>query len=123
MTIVFEQSQNTRWKKIRNLEWIFPWLHEPGCGCVFQSVRRNVFKIDPIHGIVEWGFDIPNWFAFPLNDITNIKFHSFGKLGDSDSGRDVIKILTEGKGEETLNLMGRITFKKALEQVKQIIYS
>ena len=55
--------------------------------------------------------------------LTNIKFHSFGKLGDSDSGKDVIKILTEGKGEETLNLMGRITFKKALEQVKQIIYS
>lgn len=54
---------------------------------------------------------------------TNTKFQCFGNLGDSESGKDVIKILTEGKGEESLNLMGRITFKKALEQVKTIIYS
>lgn len=52
---------------------------------------------------------------------TGISFKCFGGLGDSESGRDVIKILTDGKGEESLNLMGRITFKKALEQVKSII--
>lgn len=51
----------------------------------------------------------------------NTDFKCFGKLGDSESGKDVIKILTEGKGEESLNLMGRIAFKKALDQVKQII--
>ena len=52
---------------------------------------------------------------------TGISFNCFGGLGDSESGRDVIKILTDGKGEDSLNLMGRITFKKALEQVKSII--
>jgi hypothetical protein len=50
-----------------------------------------------------------------------IPFKCFGGLGDSESGRDVIKILADGKGEDSLNLMGRITFKKALEQVKSII--
>ena len=48
-------------------------------------------------------------------------YKCFGGLGDSESGRDVIKILADGKGEESLNLMGRITFKKAFEQVKLII--
>jgi hypothetical protein len=50
-----------------------------------------------------------------------IEYKCFGKLGESESGKDVIKMLTDGKGEESLNLMGRITFKKALEQVKSII--
>jgi hypothetical protein len=50
-----------------------------------------------------------------------LEYKCFGKLGESESGKDVIKILTDGKGEESLNLMGRITFKKALEQVKSII--
>jgi hypothetical protein len=50
-----------------------------------------------------------------------INFKSFGNLGESESGKDVIKLLTDGKSEESLNLMGRITFKKALEQVKSII--
>jgi hypothetical protein len=52
---------------------------------------------------------------------SDIHFKCFGGLGDSESGRDVIKILADGKGEDSLNLMGRITFKKALEQVKSII--
>ena len=52
----------------------------------------------------------------------SLAFKCFGGLGDSESGRDVIKILADGKGEDTLNLMGRITFKKALEQVKLIIH-
>ncbi len=43
---------------------------------------------------------------------TNAIFRGFGNLGNAESGRDVIKILTEGKGEESLNLMGKITFKK-----------
>jgi hypothetical protein len=50
-----------------------------------------------------------------------LEYKCFGKLGESESGKDVIKMLTDGKGEESLNLMGRITFKKALEQVKSII--
>jgi hypothetical protein len=53
---------------------------------------------------------------------TKTLFKCFGGLGDSESGKDVIKILTEGKGEDSLNLMGRITFKKALEQVKSVIF-
>jgi hypothetical protein len=53
----------------------------------------------------------------------NINFDCFGKLGDSESGKDVIKILTDGKSDESLNLMGRIAFKKALGQVKNIINS
>ncbi len=48
-------------------------------------------------------------------------FKGFGNLGNAESGRDVIKILTEGKGEDALNLMGKITFRKVLEQVKLII--
>jgi hypothetical protein len=51
-----------------------------------------------------------------------LEYKCFGKLGESESGKDVIKMLTDGKGEESLNLMGRITFKKALEQVKSIIF-
>jgi hypothetical protein len=51
-----------------------------------------------------------------------LDYKCFGKLGESESGKDVIKMLTDGKGEESLNLMGRITFKKALEQVKSIIF-
>ncbi len=43
---------------------------------------------------------------------TNTVFIGFGNLGNAESGRDVIKILTEGKGEDSLNLMGKITFKK-----------
>lgn len=50
-----------------------------------------------------------------------LEYKCFGKLGESESGKDVIKMLTDGKGEESLNLMGRITFKKVLEQVKTII--
>jgi hypothetical protein len=50
-----------------------------------------------------------------------LEYKYFGKLSESESGKDVIKMLTDGKGEESLNLMGRITFKKALEQVKSII--
>jgi hypothetical protein len=51
-----------------------------------------------------------------------LEYKCFGKLGESESGKDVIKMLTDGKGEESLNLMGRITFKKVLEQVKSIIF-
>ncbi len=50
-----------------------------------------------------------------------LAYKCFGRLGESESGKDVIKILTDGKGEDSLNLMGRITFKKALEQVKSIL--
>jgi hypothetical protein len=50
-----------------------------------------------------------------------INFKTFGNMGESESGKDVIKLITEGKSEDSLNLMGRITFKKALEQVKSII--
>ena len=50
-----------------------------------------------------------------------LDYKCFGKLGESESGKDVIKMLTDDKGEDSLNLMGRITFKKALEQVKSII--
>ncbi|MEY4539688.1 MAG: hypothetical protein RLZZ306_1445 [Bacteroidota bacterium] len=53
---------------------------------------------------------------------SQIPFKCFGGLGESESGKDVIRILTDCKGEDSLNLMGRITFKKALEQVKSIIY-
>jgi hypothetical protein len=62
-----------------------------------------------------------------LNDVKSefqtkqINFKSFGNLGESESGKDVIKLLTDGKSEDSLNLMGRIAFKKALEQVKLII--
>ncbi len=52
---------------------------------------------------------------------TGALFKGFGNLGNAESGRDVIKILTEGKGEDALNLMGKITFRKVLEQVKLII--
>ena len=54
--------------------------------------------------------------------LSGLNFKNFGGLGESESGKDVIKILTDGKGEDSLNLMGRITFKKALEQVKLIIH-
>jgi hypothetical protein len=62
-----------------------------------------------------------------LNDVKSelqtkqINFKAFGNLGESESGKDVIKLLTDGKSEDSLNLMGRIAFKKALEQVKSII--
>ncbi|MET3129159.1 hypothetical protein ABID42_004281 [Arcicella rosea] len=52
---------------------------------------------------------------------TEVMFKGFGNLGNAESGKDVIKILTEGKGEDALNLMGKITFRKVLEQVKLII--
>ncbi|MEA5429273.1 P-loop NTPase family protein [Arcicella lustrica] len=52
---------------------------------------------------------------------TGALFKGFGNLGNAESGRDVIKILTEGKGEDALNLMGKITIRKVLEQVKLII--
>ena len=51
----------------------------------------------------------------------DLEYKCFGKLGESESGRNVIKMLTDEKGEDSLNLMGRITFRKALEQVKSII--
>ncbi|MEA5461650.1 hypothetical protein VB796_21460 [Arcicella sp. LKC2W] len=52
----------------------------------------------------------------------SITFKNFGNLGDSESGKDVIKLITEGKSDNSLNLMGRITYKKAIEQIKSIIH-
>ena len=50
-----------------------------------------------------------------------IPFKPFGGLGDSDSGKDVIRLITEQKDPATLNFAGRLTYNKALERVKNII--
>lgn len=50
-----------------------------------------------------------------------IPFKSFGGLGDSESGKDVIMLVTEQKDPATLNFAGRLTYNKALDMVKKII--
>lgn len=51
----------------------------------------------------------------------NIPFKPFGGLGDSESGKDVIRLITEQKDPSTLNFAGRLTYNKAINSVKNII--
>ncbi len=50
-----------------------------------------------------------------------IEFKKFGGLGESESAKDVIRLITEHREPSSLNFAGRLTYKKALEQVKQIL--
>lgn len=50
-----------------------------------------------------------------------IEFKSFGSLGESENGKDVIRLITESKEPSTLNFAGRLTYRKALEQVQNIL--
>lgn len=51
----------------------------------------------------------------------NIDFLAFGGLGESESSKDIIRLITEQKDPSTLNFAGRLTYKKVLEQVKTIL--
>jgi hypothetical protein len=53
----------------------------------------------------------------------NIEFKAFGGLGESESSKDVIRLITEQKDPNTLNFAGRLTYKKVLEQVQTILAS
>ena len=57
------------------------------------------------------------------NSLTEAKipFKSFGGFGDSESGRDIIKLITEQKDPSTLNWAGRNNYKKAIQSIKNII--
>jgi hypothetical protein len=57
------------------------------------------------------------------NALTNagIEFKKFGGLGESESARDVIRLITEQKDPSSLNFAGRLTYKKGLEQVQKIL--
>lgn len=57
------------------------------------------------------------------NGLTNagIVFKKFGGLGESESSKDVIRLITEHREPSSLNFAGRLTYKKALEQVQQIL--
>jgi hypothetical protein len=54
-------------------------------------------------------------------EATKIPFKSFGYLGDDDSGRDVIRLITEQKDPSTLNFAGRLAYRRVLESVQKII--
>jgi hypothetical protein len=47
-------------------------------------------------------------------------FH-FGNLGDSQSGKDIIKLISNGQKPENLSLAVKLTFKKAMAQVENLI--
>jgi hypothetical protein len=50
-----------------------------------------------------------------------IEFLSFGGLGESESSKDVIRLITTSQDPSTLNFAGRLTYRKALEQVQNIL--
>jgi hypothetical protein len=50
-----------------------------------------------------------------------IDFKCFGGIGESESGKDIIRLITESKDPSTLNFAGRLTYRKALEQVQNIL--
>lgn len=45
----------------------------------------------------------------------------FGNLGDSQSGKDIIKIISNGQKPENLSLAVKLTFKKAMNQVENLM--
>ena len=55
-----------------------------------------------------------------LNE-AKIPFKAFGRFGDSESGRDIIKLITEQKDPSSLNWAGRNNYKKAIQSIKNII--
>lgn len=51
----------------------------------------------------------------------NATIFPFGNLGDSQSGKDIIKLISNGQKPENLSLAVKLTFKKAMAQVEHLI--
>lgn len=47
--------------------------------------------------------------------------YTFGNLGDSQSGKDIIKIVASGQKPENMSLAVKLTFKKAMSQIEQLM--
>ena len=95
------------------------------CFNYYQSLFQQIMNhFETIILLNEGTFGSSEAFEIAKEKLSTSKesFKCFGGLGESESGKDFINILTDGKDEDSLNLMGRITFKKALKQVKSIIY-
>jgi hypothetical protein len=49
------------------------------------------------------------------------KVSSFGNLGESQSGRDIIKLVSLGKKPDNLSLAMKLTFRKAMNQIEALL--
>lgn len=50
-----------------------------------------------------------------------IKFLPFGGLGDSESGKEIIQLITDSKEPQSLHFASRLLFKKVIAQIQEIL--